>query len=872
MSGYVLVIEGSERFYTTAGVDSVTSFSDAFPTGATIAAGILGRLEGTLTERLAPTEGELEVSGLDFALHDTDEIITAAWTLDEDSIDRTFMTAAATAGDTTLNVADSAAIGATPRVIWVGGEAMLASAAPTATTLTVQRGYLGTRARPLEYDAGRAQVFEVLAAPLSMVGRRVKLYRMTSATGCTLRWVGYVRRGPTLAENGGPFMVSCVHAWEQEGESTLAAQEPAATLYGYDAQGVTIVVNTSDRAVQGFSRFSNAKARVFARLTDAVRASVDAVTADLDALGATDAFGTVGVGLGGALTVKVQFQGLSLGTATLTIAGQSYTATSTDASGYREHVWTVPAADTGAVVRVGFALGSDERATVITPHVGLRTTNWTASAGSVAGVSITPLLLANLSDEHFLELDPSGHSPGGPVYSDTTFTENGNDSATGVATFRGFARLVPRDPTARAPAADRYSAYRNGLPVAEAVPLHSGLKVSAPHWLDAVRSVLEDDTHATAGSDDRNWSWDRAPQTRRRTGGDAAAVELRFSGDRTVRETLTGLCKLRGACVSVRGGLLTITSVVEPRASDTPAATFTDADLIAGRLPLWGQNDEGVVTSVTIETPLRAVTVRDARATQAYGQQRNLEVTAAGMQRDERWTSNPVDAALRSLGPLLSRWSRPVYRHSITVPASEYERAVQLGDVVSFASYVAPNGSGSRGFTGKRAVVIGRTEDFATNTLSLDLLVFPVAYGFAPAARVASISGAVLTLASAYAGDAGDYAGSGLTGYERTASDKGAGWFSAGDAVRLVLGDSAAYTTESYEVASVDTAAGTITLTASVATVPTDWPFEASAGIVYVTFDDWASASATQRVFAAVSDETTRTIGGTSDVAKRWAP
>ena len=206
--------------------------------------------------------------------------------------------------------------------------------------------------------------------------------------------------------------------------------------------------------------------------------------------------------------------------------------------------------------------------------------------------------------------------------------------------------------------------------------------------------------------------------------------------------------------------------------------------------------------------------------------------------------------------------------------ASQFASTCTLGAVVSFESFSTPDRAGARGFTGasaRRGVVIGRVQDLATGSLTLDVLELPYAYGFAPCARVASISGKTLTLASAYAGDAGDYAGSGLTGYAKTANDKGAGWFAAGDKVQLVLRNTASYTVESYTVASVNTVAGTIELTANVATVPTDWPALAGGDQpVDVIFDGWSTALSSQRVFAAVGDETTRQIASTSSNL-RWS-
>lgn len=872
MSDYALVIEGSPLVFTTAGVSTVSSYTDAVPTGATVAQ-ILGPVEGTLSERLRPLDGDCEISALDFVLHDSDGTITDLFTRSLESTSLAYLTVSVTASASTATVNSAAALGSLPRDVWVGDECWSVTSIAAGNTVNVTRARYGSPQGVIEVNADRAELPELFSYPCWMRGRRAKLYRVTG-TSASLMWVGYVSHGPALAENGGSYTVSCVSSWEQESRATWGSPQPAATLSGYDASAIIFTVWNDSRSIQVSSGFVDYKAHVFRTRQAAVNASLERLETLLAAAGATNVIADAR-DTGTDLFITVQFQTVSKGEAALLIGGEAYPATSTDSSGYVEHIWRVPLSDGGAIVRAGFALGSDQRATTITPHAGIAGSAWTAIAGTRDGTRLTPVLTGDLGDDSFLELDPSSQADPGIEFNDSTFTTLGNDTSAGVTTFHGFARVVSRDPAVRPVAEDRYSTARRGLPILEALPLRSELRVTSEHWLEAIRAIVEDGTYATSGSDSRNWGWSGYAATLRRSRDDLGVVEYRTGGSVTVGEFITGEAKLRGCCVGVdANGKLTIVDVRAPSPAETPAAAITLGDLVAGSRAGYAPSEDGLVTDVVFETPLRTLTLRDAVAVGRYRTQRAITVSSQSTRQDPRVVADPIGYAMLACGKLLGRWRNELWTHSLTVIASQFASTCTLGAVVSFESYSTPDRAGSRGFTGasaRKGVVIGRTQELSTGTLTLEVLEMPNAYGFAPCARVASISGKTLTLASAYAGNAGDYAGSGLTGYAKTASDKGAGWFAAGDKVQLVLRNTATHTVESYTVASVNTAAGTIELTANVAIAPTDWiTLAGGAQPVDVVFDGWATAVSAQRVFAAVGDESTRLIASTS-ANVRWS-
>ena len=869
---WLLLIEGSRYAWGTGGVSSISSYSDAAPTGTTIKRGYLQPIRSVISERLRPLDGNVEVSALDFVVHDTDGSGTDQFTraLDESAL--TFLTAPVLTSDTSITVANGAAITSFPTDVWINRECMRVTAR-AGNTLFVTRGYYGTAAEAIEVDAAQALQPELLAYPCTLRGRRARLYRV-SGTTATLRWIGYVKNGPIVAANGASFVVQCAHVWEQEAASVWGNPRASAALTGYDSAAVMFIVENDNKSAVAYSTPPTYRAYVHTSRREAMNAALRRVATQLTSLGATSVFYTA-TDTGGEMLVVLRFGTFTLGRATLRYGGEEYTATSSDNSGVREHVWRIAVPDRGALVRTGFALGGDDRATVIRPHVGLTTTSWAAIAGSRSGVSITPVLVGELADDALLELDPTGQSTPGPVTNDSTFTSLAGGAA-GATTFRAFARVIQRDPTAR-PEPISWEAHRAGLPIAEALPLYSAVRIDAEHWLDACRSLLEDDTYATSGSDSRNWSWSGYDAARAASRDDLGPVTYRTSGNVTVGDHIAGEARLRGGCVTVGSDArLGIIDLRSPTLTETPAATITVRDWVAGSTQSVAPSGDGLVTDVVFETPLRTMTLRDAVALGRYGTQSLLKVSTQSTRQDPRIADDPIGYSMLALGKLLGRWRDELFIYTGTVPADRYLSSCTLGAVVSFESNNAPNFRGGSKFSGsnaKRAVVVGRHEDPATNTLELELLALPVVYGFAPSARVSSIVGAKITLATGYlSGSATDYSGSNIAGYQGTANDGGASWFAAGYVCDLVLRDSATHTVDSFTVSSVNPATREITATAALPTVPTNWATLVAGGaIVDVVFASFGSTISTQRLFAVVADESTRKVSG-SGTPRKWAP
>lgn len=873
MSDFAVVIEGSPDVFTTAGVTSISSYSDATPAGATVREGVLGQVEAVLSERLHPLDGTCEVSAPEIVLHDIGGYVTNNFTRSLDDHALTFLTSSLSASATTMDVQSAAALGTLPRVVWIAKEAIRVDSIAAGNTVNITRARYGTAARAVAVDATRAEQPRVYSHPCWMTGRRVRLYRVSGGVA-TLRWVGYVSQGPVRSENGASWALGCISALEQESRARWGTPQPAASVSGYNARAfrLTLVIDDGTSIISQEWPVSNGAAVMCATYLDAIQRAASAFTAALATAGATNVYLSPISVRDGQVTIAVQYDTLARGEGILTMGGEAVaTAQVFENSGTTRVVWRFPYDDGGALVLAGARTtgAGAEPYTPVLPTSAMAT-SWATVAGTQGDATLTPLLVGSMGDDIALELDPTGLASGGLVANDITSALLASDVTAGVTTFHGAAKLISRDPAA-APVV-RDGLLRQIL-VSEALPLRSEVRVSASHWLDAMRSTLENTTLGATRSDTRNWSWSGYARARRETRDALGAVEYRTTGNLTIGELVAGECAIRGACMSVDGnGLLTVVHVRAPQADESPANTITASDLIAETVVRVSPSDDGLVTSVVYVSPVRTVTLQDAVALGQYETQREIDVTTQSFRRDQRLVNDPVGFALTAVGRLLSKWRAELWIYTLTVSAQTFASTCTLGAVIEFDSYNAPNRSGGIGFTGRRGTVIGRSEDLATGTLTLDVIDLATVYGFSPACRVASITGAKLTIAGSYAGNAGDYAGSTLTGYRQTSADYGVGWFAAGDKVRLVLRDSATYTSEDYVVSDVDTALRKITMTTSINTAPTNWAALIAGGsIVDVVFDSYATSVSRQRVFAAVSDETTRLITA-GVVPHRWAP
>ena len=173
------------------------------PTGAT-------RLEALATpavewqERCRVADGDLDVDGVTFALHDLPGLtglaegqpwLTYLTTRPADDVPRAVLAASFTAADTTFTLSDYGLIASSfPCVLWIDDEAINCASilAGVVTVASGGRGYYGTRARAHTIDEELGVIPEAWAAPVWLQRRRV--LRLHAHAQITREHPGAVRR------------------------------------------------------------------------------------------------------------------------------------------------------------------------------------------------------------------------------------------------------------------------------------------------------------------------------------------------------------------------------------------------------------------------------------------------------------------------------------------------------------------------------------------------------------------------------------------------------------------------------------------------------------------------------------------------------
>ena len=381
-------------------------------------------------------------------VHDTDGSGTDQFTRTLDESALTFLTTSVLVGDTSIIVANGAAITSFPTDVWVNRECMHVTAS-AGNTLFVTRGYYGTAAEAIEVDAAQALQPELFAYPCTLRGRGAPLSRERYHGDAAVDRIREERPDRRCERR----FVSSSSARTRGSKKRRAcgATRASATSHRIRLGGDLVRGRErrqeSDRVqhpahVQGLRLYGQAgsdERRAFAR------------QAATDSLGATSVFYTA-TDTGGEMLVVLRFGTFTLGARRCAMAAE-YTATSSDNSGVREHVWRIAVPDRGALVRTGFALGGDDRATVIRPHVGLTRRVGQRSQRSRSGVSITPVLVGELRGRRAARARPHGAEHAGAVTNDATFTSLAGDAMQA----RSPSGVRSRDPTRsdRAPSRSR---------------------------------------------------------------------------------------------------------------------------------------------------------------------------------------------------------------------------------------------------------------------------------------------------------------------------------------------------------------------------------------------------------------------------------
>lgn len=830
-------------------------------------------------ERMRLVDGDLEVGALTFELHDlvpdsgiaagqpwltwlgsrgTEEIASA--------ILSTTMTAAATTFVLTSTSA-SAVSGSIPCVLWVDDEAINCASynggTQTVTVATDGRGYYGTKAKAHTVDVEFGAVPEVWIAPPSLNRRRVLLWRVDDATGiATVLWRGYANR-PRLSPNGASWQLQCEPAWTVDRARPLGLQTAGTYIRGYDTEAIGFGAQLGKRFTIDTTKV--VEKQVFSTLPELLAwAKVSAVDALTSAI-ATAATGVTAASVDLQRTAGTRRVSLSVQTtgatsnamvAVCTLFGvETRGAPSNGNPQYSNCEVDVPSA--ALLLPLPYYAGTPP--TIPVSGVQTLPATFTGASPSTVGPHRTVLrtaLIGDAGDDTLLVLYPEG-SP------DPADTSVGGPTIT--AWYRYFdaksGNVLP---------APRFG-HRGAISGASRLSL--GSAVSTTHWLYGLRAIVNDTADIVrAGFDSRNFDDTIDDATVVLTESELADREWNLTGAQTLASLAVPTLAAEGCCPAIRtAGKVGFVAIRNPVANETLDAdhTFTSADFVAGTTASWAESPAGIVNVSELDYGVDKARVYDQRSINRHGQGRTVSLSLEGLQLSES-VADARTLASRVLTRIVQLFGEPL---GVLLWTTNLQRiaTVFCGDIVSVTDATTPNGAGGRGSTARRCQVIARTIDLARGTIQWEALLLPETYGYAPACKVASISGAVLTIAADYvlagSGDATDYAGVGGT-------DRGVSKFATGYKVKLLLRDSTTYDYYSATVASVDAAAGTITLTASVPTTPTDWPALCSSGWVDVVFDDYETSGVTaaQKQYAVCGNGAAHFggIGSTGEQSRRW--
>lgn len=395
-----------------------------------------------------------------------------------------------------------------------------------------------------------------------------------------------------------------------------------------------------------------------------------------------------------------------------------------------------------------------------------------------------------------------------------------------------------------------------------------GLHAYGPRWWTVFRYGVLEQIDAYRGLDQVSGSveWTRIESVVRRVAGHSPARRYTLDLAESALDVLRNECRLYGLALATWHGRVSVAWIREAAPSEARAFTLTSSYLREDELATLREVTDGLATSYALTLPSGdSITVNDAGAIAESGEGDTIEATlpegaipdgtgleAAGLR----------ETVIRVAASTLAPWCRTYEVASF--PGDLRLAGVQIGDVGSVSEWMLPNQQGGRGLSARAGTVLGIRRDFDRGAVDLSLRLSPSwIAGYAPEAFVASISGAVLTLDTTTFGAMGladDY-GDG----DQLRTDGGASWFLPGDKVYLMEVD-AASPAAVLQAEVVSTSGATVTLDTSPGGT---WASAAAAGRVLLSYDTYATATAAQRAFAYIADQSTFEIAS-GVPGRRW--
>lgn len=847
------------------------------------------------SETIIPFEGDVEVDGLSFYLHDVlyndERLITKLATREPVDMTQCLLSATIDDTDTSFTVDNGSAFPSGDQVVYIEREAIRCSgrSGNTFTVAASGRGYYGSRAVSHIADSGNIYYPKVFADFPSFSHRRVVLWCIDHTGDGLARplWRGYISRSPRLAEKGTMYELQCEHFWTREKNENFGQTPGLAQLRGFNAYGVGVTIYLDTNSPLKSSPPAGVEYPVYGDystcLNDGVQAPLmESIRAGTLAASLRVALSSLDGGTKLVVRSEVDPGGCLLGVGSRSAYSPSFPYPLS--TNYYMSV-TVPGTPQCLVV---LRMGRDDELLPLTTTRG-----FTATLGETSYVDST----FTTATQRTLIWDVGDDTQA--VFYASSLAENSTDCPSGGPAAIGRAEFVSRQ-TGRTTFqesgfAGSSAAYTgigssiggggdNILLFTQTLTVREGVSIRSEHVIYAFKRGFFNAFSFVPLIDTRNWDWTHrnVDYCAHVSAGPGLGRSWLLDGSQRTGELLCDNLKIHGLALTVRDSRILPVAMVVPNESTTTVATLTTADYVGK--PEYTELADHLVNTVSIETAGGKILVRDQESIALYGQTRTVTANVAGIDDAALSTATPLEVGLSALGRLTGLWRHPPKQVTVTVSLQRFYATIYAGDFVKVSDWLAPSGTGTRGLSEALGQVKSRSIDLGEGTLKLEVILYRAkrVVGYAPAARVASRSGATLTIATSYLGSvstaggaseyttATDYAGSNLSWYQGTANDGGTGWFAAGDKVRLITRGSTTLTTEGgLEVQSVNAATKQVVLTTTPSTT-----ISSANDLIDLVYDDYSTSSPTagQKVFGWIADGTPPVIDGTADKAKVWAP
>lgn len=855
IKGYALTLEGVDYLFTTGGLPSVTSASpsDLWPDPSETADGYLAWPQNRITERAKPLDGDLELDGQRFTLHDAGHtsvdgapLLTWLATRDAQNVTSTPLAADLSDSATSFAVGDGSALDTFPRVLWIEREAILCSGrvGNTVSVDTGGRGYLGTKAAAHTIDASRALFPEVFKDLPWITRRKVVLWEVTSDGAASVVWIGYAVRGPVLAGGGSdgegaPYELPCDSLWLVQSQNPVGGELGSVRPVGYGRMGrgsgagnadalarINLVVNVATpfyEAAQVGGPF-----RTFEQLA---RALEDAVTTRTTARSARIDLQVQRLGTEARFSAEALTATVPRFTMGVVFGGTESARVTSELRGAARNGVTIPMRDLPRSVYLGI---EGDTGTILCASVAGLPASWSPATSLDDGYSTVyvPALRAAYDDDWFLVLDVVTATDGGSLGPRVT----------------GVVLLVPRKPGLIR--AQRILVLKDGP------PFQLVYRVRTDHWAYGLRRAvvpLCEDAQAEA-----DWDWSEVDTVARATAGLRVARDWTFAGKTTLGSVVRECCLLHGCTPVTRAGRLALHAWGWPDATVTPAVSIDREGFLGD--PTWQSWVEGLANRLQVKSEALNLDASQSQSRKRYGPGRQISIELAGLDEQTLPIEDPNDFARTILGRL-ELWSEPLGVVRLTVAAS-YRTSLELGKEFVVSEWMLPDGAGDRGLDKARAFVVARELDLDAAALTVEAIAFKrLAYPYAPCLRVSSlVSGTEIEYATAYVNGTSTYSGG-----------NDGSTFAVGDKVQFIVRDSTTLTTDDRTIDTIDTGTRRITFTSALS--GTMQSAITGGSMVDLRFSAYATpVQAAQKSWMFVGDDTTEVIDGTADRARPIAP